>query len=82
MPSDRLARGLSSSNPLLGLTSLQFSGFVVLSPRLGDFTCFPAPNGLELAVDADHGGVVFEVPADNPQRGGDCGGKAVVSRFL
>jgi len=53
----------------------------VSSPRLGDFTGSPAPNSLELGVDADHGGVVFDVPADDPQRGGDYGGRAV-SGFL
>ena len=53
----------------------------MFSPRLGDFTGSPAPNSLELGVDADHGGVVLEVPADDPQGGGNYGGRAV-SRFL
>jgi len=29
------------------------------SPRLGDLTDSPTPNGLKIAIDADHGGVVF-----------------------
>ena len=76
MPPDRLAGASSSSDPFLRLTSLQFSSLVVFSPRLRDFTSFPTPNSLEIGIDADHCGVVFEVPADNPQRGGDCAGKA------
>lgn len=46
------------------------------SPRLGDFAGSPAPNSLELGIDADHCGIVFEVPADDPQSGGDYGGGA------
>ena len=43
----------------------------MFSPRFRDFASSPTPNGLEIGVDADHGGVVFEVPANDPQRGGD-----------
>lgn len=53
----------------------------MFSPRLGDFTRSPTPNGLELAVCGDHGEVIFEVSADNPQRGDDYKGE-VVSRIL
>jgi len=77
MSPDRLARASSGSDLLLRLTSLQFPSLVVFSPGLRDFASSPAPNGLEIAIDADHGGVFFEVPADNPQRRGDYGRKTV-----
>ena len=77
MSSDCFAQAPTSGDALLRPTRLQFPSLVVFSPRLRDFTDSPTPNGLEVVVDGDHGGVIFEVPADNPQRGGNYRGKGV-----
>ena len=49
----------------------------MFSPCLRDFASPPTPNGFKIGVNADHGGIVFEISADDPQRGGDYGAKAV-----
>jgi len=77
MPSDCFAQAPTSGDALLGLTRLRIPSLVVFSPRLRDFTDSPTPNGLEVFVDGDHGGVFSEVPANNPQRGGDYRGKGI-----